>query len=348
MKDKLSRFSLISVGILSSLILTVAFIDYVLPVLLPFIIALIIATLTVKPARILSAKINVPEKVIRLITSIVATLIFFSLVAFLVWRVSTALWRFLADMDEGNRLYSMLFGLFSSEVPIFSGLFSPDLASKISSAVGELVSDWLSRLAEWIATFASGLPGFLFFILVTLISLVYFALDYDKIASFISSVLPEKLTATIIRLKNTTLLVIKKYISSYSLIMLITYTVILTGLWILRVDHAFVIAMLIALLDLLPVIGVGTVLIPWSMISFIEGNAFLGVGLIILFAVSTVIRQLIEPKIVGKSLDLHPIVTLMMLYIGFSLFGFLGMIILPVIAVSTMAFLKRDKSTEVT
>ncbi len=347
MKEKLSQISLISIGILSLLILTVAFIDYVLPVLSPFLIALVIAALTVKPARRLSKMIKAPERIIRLIISVVATLIFFSAVIFFVWQVSTALWRFLTDIDEGNRLYDMLSAVFSLDIPIFGELFPPELATRISSAVGELISNCLSVLAEWITSFASALPRFFLFILVTLISLVYFALDYDKIAAFIKSLLPEGAIAVIKKIRNSALSVIKKYISSYSLILLITYSVILIGLWILRVDHAPVIALFIALLDILPIIGVGTVLIPWSIFAFVDGNSSLGIGLILLFVVNAVIRQLSEPRIVGKKLDLHPIITLMMIYIGYALFGLFGVIILPVVAVSIGAILKGNNSTEI-
>ena len=170
----------------------------------------------------------------------------------------------------------------------------------------------------------------------------------DKIAALITSVLPTRITDVIKKFRNSTLSVIKKYISSYLLILLMTYAIMLTGLWILRVEHVWVIALLIAVLDILPVLGVGTVLIPWSIFSFAEGNRALGIGLILLFVANAIIRQLAEPKIVGKSLNLHPIITLMMIYVGLSLFGIFGAIILPVIAVSIGVILKRDDSAEVT
>lgn len=348
MKEKISHISIISIGVLSLIILVALFVKYLLPVLSPFIISLIIASLTVRPARSLSAKTNTPERVIRLIMSVIATFIFFSGVVLIVWWMSTSLWGFLADIGEGNRLYGILSTIFSTEASAFGGLFPPDLADKISSAVGEIISGCLSRLAEWITSLASGLPQLFLFVLVTLISLVYFSLDYDKIAALITSVLPPRITDVIKKFRNSTLSVIKKYISSYLLILLMTYAIMLTGLWILRVEHVWVIALLIAVLDILPVLGVGTVLIPWSIFSFAEGNRALGIGLILLFVANAIIRQLAEPKIVGKSLNLHPIITLMMIYVGLSLFGIFGAIILPVIAVSIGAILKRDDSAEVT
>ena len=347
MKDKISRYAIISVGILSSVILLVIFADYILPVISPFLIAGLIAMLTVSPARRLAERIKAPPKVIRLIMSVLVTLIFFSLTAFLVWRVSTAAWRFLVDFGEGNRLYDMLSALLSKEVPIFGELFPPELAARISDAVGELISVALTGLGEGITSLVAGVPRLLFFLLVTLISLVYFSLDYDRIVAFTGSVLPDKVILALRKAKTSVITVIKKYVLSDLLILLITYFTVLAGLWLLRVDHAPVIALFIALLDLLPVIGVGTVLVPWGIFALATGNKFLGIGLILLFVVNTVIRQFTEPRIVGKNLNLHPLITLMAIYIGYALFGFIGVFILPVIAVSISSMLNRDNTAEI-
>ena len=279
--------------------------------------------------------------------SVIVTLIFFSLTAFLVWRVSTAAWRFLVDFGEGNGLYDMLSALLSKEVPIFGELFPPELAARISDAVGEVISVALTGLGEGITSLVSGVPRLLFFLLVTLISLVYFSLDYDRIIAFASSLLPDKVTLSLHKAKRNIIAVVKKYVLSYLLILLITYFTVLAGLWLLRVDHAAVIALFIALLDLLPVIGVGTVLVPWGIFALATGNKFLGIGLILLFVVNTVIRQFTEPRIVGKNLNLHPLITLMAIYIGYALFGFIGVFILPVIAVSISGMLNRDNTAEI-
>ena len=106
----------------------------------------------------------------------------------------------------------------------------------------------------------------------------------------------------------------------------------LTGLFILGIKAPFLSALIIAFLDILPVIGVGTVLIPWSIVAFAGGEGVLGTGLIALFLINTVIRELAEPKILGKNLGIHPIVSLILIYAGYALFGFTGLIITPIIA----------------
>ena len=129
---------------------------------------------------------------------------------------------------------------------------------------------------------------------------------------------------------------------------MITYATLLVGLLLLGVEHAAVVAFFIALLDILPIIGVGTVLIPWSIYELAIGDSALGIGLILLFLANAVIRQISEPKIVGKSLDLHPIITLITLYVGYALFGLWGMLLLPVAAVCISTALKGDNAAKVT
>lgn len=347
MKDKISRLSLICVGILSLVILLVIFARYILPVISPFLIAGIIAALTVSPARRLAERIKAPPKIIRLVMSVLVTLLFFSLTAFFLWWVSTAAWSFLVDFSKGNRLYDMLSSLLSSDIPLFGELFPPELASKIGDAIDGLLSAAMTTVGEGITSFAVKVPQLLFFLLVTLISLVYFALDYDRITAFLSSILPEKITLFLRKIRNSTVAVVKKYFCSYLLIMLITYCTVLAGFLLLRIKHAPTLALFVAILDLLPVIGVGTVLIPWGIFELASGNRFLGIGLILLFVANSVIRQMSEPRIVGKSLNMHPLITLMAIYVGYGLFGIVGIFILPIIAVSISALLNSDNSAEI-
>lgn len=347
MKDKISRYALYSVGILSGGILLLALVRYVVPVLSPFIIAWLIATVTDGPARRLSKGIKAPARIIRLLLSLLTVFTVASGVVLIIWQATAAVWAFLTDFGEGNRLYELISTLFSRGIFVFGDGFPEELAARISETVGAILSSALSALASGVTAAARAIPQAFLFLIVTVISLIYFALDYDRIGRFVASLLPERTANALGRLRGGIISVLGKYVRSYSLIMLITYITIFLGLTVLGAEHAAVIALFVAILDLLPIIGVGTVLIPWGIFELATGNQFLGVGLIILFVVNAVIRQLAEPKIIGKSLDLHPILTLMMIYVGYSLFGVAGLIFLPVLAVCISIALKKDDSAEI-
>ena len=347
MKENLSVYSLILVGILALLMLIFISVEFLLPVILPFIIAWLVASVVVKPARKLSRKTGVPERILRPIMSVALTLSVAGVLGILIWQLINAIWRFLSDIGEGNRLYDMLSMLFTAEIPLIGDSIPDELTVKIREALGNIISQILSALAGWATSVVSSLPQVFFVMLVTIISLIYFSIDYDGISSFVKSLLSVRTANVIAKFRDGIFTVIKKYIISYLLILFITFIVMLAGFMILRIEHAMLIALLVAILDILPVIGVGTVLVPWSIVEISFGNSGLGIGLLVLFVTNSVIRQLAEPKIVGRNLSLHPIVTLIMLYVGYSLFGIAGLIILPVAAVSIGVVLKGDNTPKI-
>ena len=101
------------------------------------------------------------------------------------------------------------------------------------------------------------------------------------------------------------------------------------------------------MLDMLPVIGVGTVLVPWSVFSFVTGDGRMGVGLLALFVANTLIRQFAEPKILGKSLGIHPLVTLAVLYLGYSFLGVVGIFLLPIASVLISSLIVKNGASKV-
>ena len=120
------------------------------------------------------------------------------------------------------------------------------------------------------------------------------------------------------------------YTRSYALILLITFGEIALGLTIVGVKHAAGIAVAIAIFDILPVVGSGLVLLPWTIVTLISGNLAQGIGLGVIYVVVIVVRQIMEPKIVGDRVGLHPIVTLLSMVLGVYLFGGIGLLGLPI------------------
>lgn len=346
-RENASYYATLAVGALSAGVLIMVGARYILPVLAPFLIAWLMAMATRNPAKKLANKIKLPEKIIRLLLSIFLTLSIFAAVGIIIWQITGALWSFLSDLGEGNKLYVLMNRL---TLPTASSEFA-GMSDEMLGYIGELLSELLKTALAWlggvVTDVVSAVPKAFFFLVVTVISLIYFSLDLENINRLVKWVLPRRVSAFLSSVRDGIFFAVKKYIRSYILLMAITYTTIFAGLMLLGIEHAALIALFISLLDLLPVIGVGTVIIPWSIIEIATDNKFVGIGLLILFVINTVIRQLAEPKIVGKSLDLHPIVTLILLYVGYAFFGVAGLILLPVLAVSLTVALKGDKTTEI-
>ena len=347
MKEKILSFSKISIGVVSFGLIVFVSIKYLFPIILPFVIALICASAADSPARRWSEKMKIPSRVLRLMLSLFLILAIAILIGFIVWQATGFVLSFLKGLGEGNAVYDMISSLISPSESLFGIVFPEELALKIKEALGTLLSSFVTKLAEIVTKVISAVPEALFFLIVTLISVVYFALDYEGIEKFFSKILKKQRFDRVKQLRDGIISAIGKYLASYSLLLLMTFGIVLLGFILLGVKRAPRIAVLVAILDLLPIIGVGTVLIPWGIFELATGNLILGVGLIVLFAVNAFLRQLAEPKILGKSLNLHPIIMLMLIYIGFALFGVSGILILPLIAVGLLISLKNKSAAEI-
>ena len=163
------------------------------------------------------------------------------------------------------------------------------------------------------------------------------ALEPGQIGRFLETHLPPRIAVNLPKWRARAKAVSFRYLRAYLLILLTTFAELFVGFLILRVRYAFLLSLLIAVVDIFPVLGVGTVLIPWAVVLLIRKNFYLGFGLLILYGVVTVLRQIIEPRLVGKSLGLHPLAALIASYAGWRWFGFLGMALGPVAAMAVKA-----------
>ena len=191
------------------------------------------------------------------------------------------------------------------------------------------------------------MPKVLFFVLISVIASVYFALGLEEINASVKRLLPRSVFDIAVKLKDGFFGAFLKYLRSYLLLLVITFLEMLLGLFLIRAPYPLIMGIVIALLDLLPVIGVGAVLIPWGIWSFVIGRTPFGIGLLVIFIAHTVFRQIIEPKIVGKNLGMHPLLTLVFIYVGYSVFGIIGLLLVPIFTVLVNVTLGKDDSAKI-
>jgi sporulation integral membrane protein YtvI len=202
----------------------------------------------------------------------------------------------------------------------------------ISDTLFTFVKNASTAVITTITGFAGRVPSILIKLIFTIVSSFFFTIDYYKISDFILRQFNEERKEMIVKLKDNGLGTIGKFIKAYAAIISITFLELSIGFWILKIPNPFIFGALIAIIDVMPILGTGAVLIPWSIINLILGNTKLGIGMLILYIVITAVRQTIEPKIVGQQIGLHPIITLVLMYVGAQLIGVLGLLLLPVIA----------------
>lgn len=202
----------------------------------------------------------------------------------------------------------------------------PSLVNGILSELVKSLGGMLSRLLHLTPTAVMSAFAFL-------VSCFYLTLDFDKMRRALINLIPENCHKGLLRLESIFVNAIVRYLRAYVLIFLMTFSEVLAGLLILRIPYAVILSVAVATVDILPVFGSGAVLIPMSAIMFFTSNSGAGVGLLILYGIITVIRQIAEPHIVGKGLGLHPLLSFLLMLSGMSFFGILGAVMFPFAAV---------------
>ena len=207
------------------------------------------------------------------------------------------------------------------------------VASSETAAKGFDFSSFSSPMSALWGT-AKQIPSILVGTIVGIVCCCFMTSDYHTLRSLIMTQAGKRADA-FIRTKQIIFSTLGKMIRAYGLIMCITFLEMVLGLSILKLfgiyenGYIFAIALITAVIDIVPVLGTGTVLIPWAIWMFFSGDVAMGIGLLVIYGVITVVRQIIEPKLVASQLGLPAFVTLMAMYIGSRLFGFVGLFLLP-------------------
>ncbi len=217
----------------------------------------------------------------------------------------------------------------------FSDIFRRDLKNSVSEnlplLIRQLLQDLVARIPSWMGKLASSIPSFILSLVIFLLCTYYFSCDWERFSRFISRKIRGDRLEKLSRFKNRFFLALKQWTRAYFLLFILTFAQLFLGFSLLRLNGAAEKAFLIAFVDLLPVFGCGTVLIPWAIFSFFAGNHAFAAGLLALYLVIFVIRQIAEPKIIGTSIGLHPVLSLILVLAGLRFFGFFGMILIPLI-----------------
>ena len=201
---------------------------------------------------------------------------------------------------------------------------------------GTDITSWISKPLSGIWSTAKMIPSAFVGIIVTVVASFFVAIDYDRITSFIKRQFKPEKRAALSESKKIMLSTLGKMARAYLTLMLITFCEMLLGLNILRWigvyegGYIIAIAIITALVDILPVFGSGSILLPWAIFSFIVGDTGMGIGLLVIYACIYVIRQVIEPKIVASNIGLPPTITLLGIFLGYQIFGLLGLFLLPI------------------
>lgn len=334
-----------------SIILVLAYLGmkYFFGILFPFVLGFLIA-FSLKPLiRFIVKKTKINNKVV----SLLILLIFYTLIGFALF------FAIVRSVSYLSTLFEQIPAIYTTDIqPLITSFANwvSDLIIKIDPSflhfIQQFEETFIDSMANFVKTFSStslslltGLitkvPSFFLSFFFSVISSFFITLDYEKITNFLTSQFSGKSRQLFRGVQKNSISVLVNFFKAYAVLMTITFVEAAIGLKILGYTNPIGIAIIIALVDIFPVLGTGTILVPWTIVEFLNGNVPSAIGLLVLYLVITVVRQIIEPRIVGEQIGLYPLVTLICMYLGTTYFGIVGLFAVPII-VTVLVKLQED------
>lgn len=328
--------------------------QYIIPILMPFIIGFCVASVVQVPLN----RMRFKKLRYRRWMAILMCVLFYALVVGLLslfgYGIVTEISNFIKALPDlyQDQLYP-LFGQMGDKVEDILAPIDPSLAAWVV----ELGKTALQNVAQWatdisaaavklVASSAASVPGVIVQIIITVVSSFYMSVDYRKILAFIKAMIPQKQRTIVIQGMRYAEKAVLVYIKSYSCLFLVTFMELWLGFLLLKVPYAVALAFGIALFDLMPVLGTGGILLPWTVVMLVTGNFPMAIGIAVLYLVITAVRNTLEPRLVGNQIGLHPLATLIAMILGLRLMGLLGMILFPISLVAATNLRKTAQEVQ--
>lgn len=301
---------------------------------MPFVIGLVIALAAAPLVRFLERRV----KLMRHFTSMVIIVGALALIVLALWLILSNLVRegiqFLRDAPALFDSMSHELRQTAGKLEQFMTLLPEDVQKNIldgidnlGAAISNSIGNLYSPTVEVAGNVARSIPNILVDTIVTLMSAYFFLADYEKLKEMARKKMPDIFIKAAAFLRKKSGEIVGSYFLAQFRIMFVIAVVLAIGLTIAGVSYSGLVAVLIAILDFLPIFGTGTVLIPWAAIKFLNGSYGGAVYLLVIYGLTQLIRQLIQPKLIGDSMGMNPLLTLLLLYIGYKFKGFTGMIL---------------------
>lgn len=350
--EKYIKYTAAAIGAVAALML----LPVVLRLLLPFIIAFIIASPCQRAVHFFNRKLKINRGIasafmVTFVVALVSWLVF--LLCGTIYGQAKSFIEVLPEMTDSfknsfaalSEKYSEIYNGLSPKVKTFFDTFKSEFTLSVKSSV----APYASRVLGIAKKFAYSLPDIVVSFFVFLLSTFFITKDYMLLKNFFYENCPKKLINAVHSFKNTAFSAFLTYVKAQLILMCITFSIVTVALWILGTKYPFVMGFVIGFVDALPFFGTAIIIYPWAIASLLNGKYVFALGLVITQVIAFVTRQLLEPKIVSSQIGLHPLVTLVSMYVGLNLLGVGGVIIGPIIAlflVNIYVSVKTKKAEE--
>ena len=312
-------------------------IKYALPWLLPFIVAIAIARLIEPVVHHLTERYQFRRGIASAVCTVIIFAALIALTVFIIGRAVIELTAFVNNLPSLLKSVTTTAAIIGENINVYIKSAPPEIQDYLYHALDgfaarstELPAALSEKILGLLADIAKMTPKLVLFFFTCALSVFFMSCGYKDVTGFILRQIPKTRHKTLKDFKNDLLSTFGKWLKAEMMLAGITFAEMTVAFLFMRIDFAILLALLVAFIDLLPVLGSGAVLIPWAIVTIIGGNLKYGIALMIIFIVNTALRSLLEPRMIGRQIGLPPIVTLIAMYVGFCSVGVIGMVLFPI------------------
>ena len=318
--------------------LAVLLVGGILPMATPFVIGFVVAYILQRPIRFVERKTSLPHKVIALLSVLLFYVTAGAAMTILGVRLASFGLGLLSNLPHIYEvhilptLYDILLALeslFAQLDPAIVAILN-DVGTEFIRLAGQMASSISAKAVAVVAGASAALPGMFIEFVLMIISSVFITMDWDILTGFCLRQMNDKTKEVFLQIKEYLIGTLWVCVRSYALIMSITFVELSILLTLIGINHSVLIAFGTACFDILPVLGTGGIMGPWVLIKLLQGEFLMALKIFGVYVTVTVVRNIIEPKIVGGQLGLHPVVTLCSMFVGVQLFGVVGLFGFPI------------------
>lgn len=303
----------------------------------PFILAFAIAFLIQPVTRFFRNRLKFKNNTPALLASVLVYVVISALLTLLFYSIISEAKQLLVNLSSANlEIVTTPVKNILNEIGEYFQKIDPTFIEKNSSQFTDLLKNGLNIVGKSLSAFLSialSIPMWITIIFIVILSTYFFSRDMTSIKKKFISVFSENGREKFENVWFQGIKMLSQYAKAYFFIYFLTFLQTLIGFSILGVKYTVILSIICAFADILPVLGIGVIYLPLALIYLLSGNYFAGVGILILFVLISAVRQIVEPKIVSTSLGIHPIITLLAIFIGLKAYGFVGMIFLTFLVV---------------
>jgi len=304
----------------------------------PFVAAFIIAAICQKPVRRLESRMKISRGISSAIIVTTIVLLAVGIVVLVISQLLSQAKNLLTALPDAINSFRSQISLLLEQYEGLKERMSPETVEIVDSLIlrfekqATVLSDKVTNSAISAATnFAMSLPGILVFLIMFILGTFFFIKDYPLVLNFLRELFPPKIIQIFSQTKQILGSAFSSYVKAQLHLMLITSVLVTVCLWIIGKENTLLWGIICGLVDALPLLGTAAILIPWAIISFIYGDMYSFVALLIIEVLVFVVREIAEPKIISKHIGIHPLLTLVSIYVGLRFFGILGVILAPIV-----------------